>query len=108
MEKAEKIRDRVLEHAEEKYEDKQPSKPVAYTDFIPRELQKQLASSSIPRDLVEPIVDYYLKMEMMETGCGSLSDLNLVGETSTRAHSIDPVLLCLYRIRGLRGLERQL
>ena len=79
LEKAEKIRDRVLELAEEKYEDKRSSKPVAYTDFIPRELQKQLASASIPRDLVEPIVDYYLKMEMMETGCASLSDLNLVG-----------------------------
>lgn len=80
LEKAANIWERVLEKAEEKYEDRTSSTPVSFGDHVPKEFQRRLASSSsISKDLVEPLTDYFSKLEMTETSCASLADLNLVG-----------------------------
>lgn len=81
MEKASDFWERATDKAEDKYEDRASSTPVSFADFVPREFQKRLESSSVfSRDLIDPITDYFMKLEMAETSCPALSDLNLRGE----------------------------
>jgi len=81
FEKASDLWERARNKTEEKYDDRRTSVPVSFADFVPKEFQNRLLSSSFfSGDLIEPITDYLMKFEMMETGCSTLSDLNLIGE----------------------------
>jgi hypothetical protein len=81
IDKASDLWERATDKAEGKYDDRASSTPVAFTDFVPRDFQKRLSSSStFSHDLIEPITDYFIKLEMTETSCLALSDLNLTGE----------------------------
>ena len=89
IEKAADLWEGVTEKAEEKYDDRQPTIPVSFADFVPKEFQKRLSSSSsFARDLIEPITDYFMKLEMTETGCSSLADLNLIGKIHQLIHPL--------------------
>ena len=68
------------------------------TDFVPEEFRKRLSSSTLfPRDLIEPIVNYFIRTEMMKTACPTLSDLNLIGNSSIRFFlSVFSFRICCY------------
>lgn len=83
FEKATDLWERATDKAEEIYADHSASSPVAFSDFVPQDFQKRLRSSSIPKHLIEPITDYCSKLEMTETSCLSLTDLNLIGMMGT-------------------------
>ncbi|CAF4537313.1 unnamed protein product [Rotaria sp. Silwood1] len=80
LEKVTDLWERARDKAEEKYEDQATSSsPISFADIVPKEFQKRLSSSSfICKDLIRPFVDYFMKLEMTETSCSSLSDLNLI------------------------------
>ncbi|UJR16788.1 hypothetical protein I4U23_003687 [Adineta vaga] len=78
IEKASDLWERAIDKAEEKYNDRPKSSPVSFSSFVPKEFQRRLLSSSLfSRDLIEPITDYFIKLEMTEAACSTLSDLNL-------------------------------
>ena len=80
IEKASDLWKRVIDKAEEKYDNQLTSSLVSFADFVPKEFQKRLLSSSaFSKDFIEPITDYFMKLEMTETSCSTLSDLNLIG-----------------------------
>ena len=90
MDKASDLWERATDKAEEKHDDRASSTRVSFADVVPQDFQKRLLSSSaFSRDLIEPITDYFMKLEMTETSCPSLSDLNLVGEIDR----ISPLLI---------------
>ncbi|CAF3307332.1 unnamed protein product [Rotaria socialis] len=79
MDKATDLWERAREKAEEKYDDRATPSPVSFADFVPGDFQKRLSSSSsISKDLIQPLTDYFMKLEMTETSCNTLSDLNLI------------------------------
>ncbi|CAF2402689.1 unnamed protein product [Rotaria sp. Silwood2] len=78
LDKATDLWERARDKAEEKYDDRTASSPIPFADIVPKEFQKRLlSSSSFSRDLIQPFIDYFMKLEMTETSCSSLSDLNL-------------------------------
>jgi hypothetical protein len=84
LEKAEDLWERARDKAEEKYDDRSTSPVVSFADFVPAEFQRRLtSSSSIPRDLIHPLTNYFCHLEMTETSCSHLSDLNLIGKSMT-------------------------
>jgi hypothetical protein len=55
-----------MDKAEEEYEDRTTSAPVSFADFVPEEFRKRLLSSSVfSRDLIESIIDYFIKSEII-------------------------------------------
>ena len=80
MDKAADFWERSIDDAEDKSDGRQAGLAVSFADFVPKVFQKRLLSSSLfPRELFEPITDYFMKSEMTEANCVSLSDLNLIG-----------------------------
>ncbi|CAF5229154.1 unnamed protein product, partial [Rotaria magnacalcarata] len=78
MDKATDLWERAREKAEEKYDERATSSPVSFADFVPGYFKKRLSSSSsISKDLIQPLTDYFMKLEMTEASCDTLSDLNL-------------------------------
>ena len=82
FEKAHDLWERATDKAEEVYDDRIASEaPVSFADFVLGDIRKRLLSSSMfSKDLIEPILDYLIKSEMLETACPTLSDLNLTGQ----------------------------
>jgi len=79
LEKANDFWERVREKAEDEFEDRDSSTPVSFGDYVPKQFRQRLqSSSSIPKDLIEPLIDYFVKLELTETSCASINDLNLV------------------------------
>lgn len=71
----------AVDKAEKTHRHRATRPPVSFADVVPKEFAKRLlSSSSFPRDLVSPLTDYFSKLEMTETGCTNLSDLNLIGK----------------------------
>lgn len=105
FERATDLWERARDKAEKIYEDQSPASPVSFASFVPEEFQKRLRSSSwIPKHLIEPLTDYFSKLEMTETSSLSLADLNLIGtmrkKNPSRIHCIR------FRICQLRRFER--
>lgn len=74
----------MREKAEDEVEDQDSSTHVSFGDYVPREFRKRLQSSPLfSKDLIEPLIDYFVKLELTETSCASINDLNLVGEMNT-------------------------
>ncbi|CAF1041616.1 unnamed protein product [Rotaria sordida] len=79
LDKATDLWERTRNKAEEKYDDRTTLSPISFADIVPKEFQKRLlSSSSFSKDLIQPFIDYFMKLEMTETSCLSLSDLNLI------------------------------
>ena len=104
FEKATDLWERATDKAEEIYEDHSASSPVAFSDFVPQDFQKRLRSASIPKHLIEPITDYCSKLEMTETSCLSLTDLNLIG--TKKNDQLPRIHFLRFRICELRRSER--
>ena len=80
IDKADDLWERARDKAEDKSKDRSGSTAISFADFIPKDFQRRLtSSSSIPNDLIQPLTDYFMKLEMTETSCASLNDLNLIG-----------------------------
>ena len=104
LDKANDIWERVKEKAENEYEDRRSAAPVSFGDYVPTEFHKRLASSSaFSKDLVKPLIDYFIKLELTETSCASINDLNLVGKIEAAAFLLPPFA---FRIRGVRRPAR--
>ncbi|UJR19656.1 hypothetical protein I4U23_022791 [Adineta vaga] len=79
IDKATDFWERSIDDAEDKSNDHATGLAISFADFVPKVFQKRLLSSSLfSRDLIEPITDYFMKSEMTDASCTSLSDLNLI------------------------------
>ncbi len=82
FDKATDFWERATDEADDEYDNHAAPISVSFADFVLKEFQKRLVSNTLfPRDLIEPITDYFMKSEMVEASCNSLSDLNLVGKS---------------------------
>ena len=80
MDKLADFWERSIDDAEDKYEGQQPGLAVSFADFVPKVFERRLLSCSLlPRELFGPVTDYFMKSEMTDANCVSLSDLNLIG-----------------------------
>ncbi|CAF1140308.1 unnamed protein product [Adineta ricciae] len=79
MDKATDFWERSIDDAEDKSDGQQSGLAVSFADFVPKVFQRRLLSCSLfPRELFGPITDYFMKSEMTDANCISLSDLNLI------------------------------
>jgi len=80
MKKAIKVWEELLEEARAKFGDITIPTHYPFSDYLLKHLKERLLSRlSCSDDIIDAIVDYFNKDELIENGCFALSDLSLVG-----------------------------
>ncbi|CAF1377521.1 unnamed protein product [Adineta steineri] len=79
MDKAADFWERSIDEAADKFDSRKARKPISFAEFVPRRFERRLVSSSLfSQNLIEPITNYFIKLETTDANCSSLYDLNLI------------------------------
>lgn len=80
MKKAIIIWEKTLEDARAKYGDETVPADYPISDYIFEVLNERLTSSlSTSKEIINALIDYFNKSELIENGCFTLSSLSLAG-----------------------------